>query len=87
MLIFSVSFQTLTETSKVKEETKIQRCSEPSDAHACSPDSNAVDQTAEITKDTRVSEGSRRMKTVTQKTGVLVKTVNHVKRSSHPSQT
>ena len=41
---------------------------------------------SEDTKDTRVSAGSRRMNTVTRKTEVLVKTANHVNRSSHPTR-
>ena len=45
MLIFSVSFQTLTETSKVKKYRDAQGLS---DAHARSSDFNAVDQTAEM---------------------------------------
>ena len=44
-----------------------------SDAHAGSPDSNAVDHNSRDTKDTRVSAGSRRINTVPRKTGVLVK--------------
>ena len=47
ILIFSVSFQTLTETSKVKRRHKCKDAQSHSDAHACSPDFNAVDQTAE----------------------------------------
>ena len=66
MLIFSVSFQTLTDTQS-KKDTKLQRCSGPSDARACSPDSNAVDHNSRDTKDTSVSAGSRRKHTVPRK--------------------
>ena len=54
---------TLTETSRVKKETKIQRCSEPrvqQMSTRCRPNSND-------TEDTRVSAGSRRIHTVTRK--------------------
>ena len=46
MLIFSVSFQTVTETSKVKRRHICRYTQSHSDVHACSPDSKAVDQTA-----------------------------------------
>ena len=66
MLLISVSFQTLTDTQSQKD-TKLQRCSGPSGARACSPDSNAVDHNSRDTKDTSVSAGSRRKHTVTRK--------------------
>ena len=77
MLIFSVSLQN---TDKQRKETRaIQMLTHVHQVPT-------VDGTAGTPR-TRVSRGSRRISTVTLKTGVLVKTVNHMKRSSHPSQT
>ena len=87
MLIFSVSFQTQTETRKVKRRQNYRDDQGHSDTRARSPHSNTVDQNSEDTKDTRVSAGSRRINTVIPKTEVLVKTANHVKRSLYPTQT
>ena len=94
MLIFSVSFQTLTETRKVKRIQNHRDAQGHSDARACSPDSDAVDHNSRDIKDTRVSAGSRRIKyrarnssAVDQtaerprKARVLVATVCHVTRS------
>ena len=70
MLIFSVSFQTLTETRIVQRIQSYRDVQDHSDAR----DSNAVDHNSRDTKDTRVSAGSRRINTVPPKTGVLVQT-------------
>ena len=67
MLIFSVSFQTLTEIRKVKRRQNYRDAQGHSDTCARSPHSNTVDQNSEDTKDTRVSAGSRRISTVIPK--------------------
>ena len=69
-LIFSVSFQTLTDTSQEKKRRQKYRCAQShSDAHACPPDYNAVDQTAEIPRTREFSAGTRRINTVTPQNG------------------
>ena len=82
MLIFLVSFQTLTETSTRKRETEVQRFSGP---FRCS---RRYTRRRCWSKQQRCHghECYRRIQENKYR-GVLVKTANTVKRSSHPDQT